>query len=74
MSSDEGQHGWIPFGETGPIVLPGGATLRGGRVSIAPIVAEHRRCVCTENGREPQCRRLATQEDFLCDPCREGTH
>lgn len=41
---------------------------------IGPIHAEQHACVCpgtSVEGDPITCRLRATQEDFLCDPCRE---
>lgn len=52
-------HGWQPLG----VLHDDGRTV----VSFAPLVDERKRCGCTVF----PCRRLATQEDLLCDECRE---
>ena len=55
MSND---HGW---GQ------PIGVVAAGMPAFAAPRIPEHERCVC----RHDWCARRATQEDRLCDQCRE---
>lgn len=55
-TAPKNDHGWMPVG----------LTLGGGSLSIAPLVTA-RTCGC----QKVECYRPATQEDFLCDECRD---
>jgi hypothetical protein len=63
-------HGWTPLPGVATFTIPEGSTLEarvfGGSISIGRPV-DHRTCGCTQG----PCTRVATQEDFLCDECRE---
>lgn len=58
-------HGWSELRGVTSISFDG-TTVIPGRVSVAPVPEEHRRCGC----ELAHCHREATQEDLLCDPCR----
>jgi len=65
------KHGWKPLTGITSASL-GGITLDVSGFAVAPITEDYRRCGCT--ALTQPCTRSATQEDLLCDECREGTH
>jgi hypothetical protein len=67
-------HGWSQIGGMASMDIEEGQylTARFGPkladTKIAPLMDDRLKCLCAED----DCRRAATQEDGLCDECREA--
>ena len=60
-------HGYTVIATSGTLTEKSGRQIAINSFAVAPAIVEHRRCVCSKS----LCGREATQEDMLCDQCRE---